>query len=404
MSKPGSKFSAEEDLKVDASAAATHAVNGFDSVKAERLTRVDKNFAHNSFSTFNEYGPDKVLAQSLVVYFYNRLQNAYRDLLGITSFDPYDFAGVMGYSRSYLQTPAEKPYQRDVEGEKEFSILQQHGEALDSRLENVLYMMSQKKMQLKYAGKLSDGRNVTSIDSISILRKVIFITDPLKPKRKVYGLVFHPEFYSNINTYFSRVDISAFPTLRKQNLYGLYLRLVYLKDVMASKQVSVMDTSFNALCEVAQISYGHARRNKNELLKKLSIVTAITTLNVEVCFEKSANGRWNYQPMLKLNNIPEIDDRQERFSGEIFNQLHTLYANLFPEITDRQSSYAAEFCAWLSNTNADHLHKRKTFASAFFKCFRCEIDLYDTRVTKFMDELGTGKGSLVLAIKFAPDG
>lgn len=360
------------------------------------LTRVDKNFTSNSFSTFNEYGEEKTLAQSLVLYFYHKLQTSYTDLLGITAFDPYDFAKTMGYSRTYLQTASSAPYQKEVEGEKAFRLLQEKGEALDSRLENVLYRMTQVKMHLKYGGKLKDGRSITEIDSLSILKKVVFITDPAKPKRKIFGLVFHEEFYSNINSFFSRVELTAFSNLRKANAYNLYLRLVHLQDIMYTKQLQRMETTFNLLCEAAEIDYTQARRNKNELIKKLKIIAqAATSLKVKVDFEKNKNGKHKFQPVLLIEDLQQIDDREKRFYSELFNQLHLLFIKLYPEIVEGKSSYSTDFSDWLFNVNQDHAHKRKCYTTAYAKCFNITLDTYDKRVNTFMSEIQENRAKLL---------
>ena len=340
--------------------------------------------------------------------------------------DPEVFAKKYGYDRSNLFRKVDHPVQfQDLTEEQKTELLRKEEEEMksgkqgelsyrifDSYLENALYILFSRGLQVSGNGEILDVDDVKGIMKGGISIQVLTgLWCVVKEKKILYAYILSEDFKKSLCSYFVKLSMKSFLALRSKSFDGLYSKLVNLKyDLLAQNPPKFRTEpdytpSFETVCVWAQVAAFtkdgtpiEPRKRKNKLNEALKYVRENSDLYFEVQWCNGEYGRSAYIPCFIFSEHDskeyvrkdEYDKEfKKMFKEELQRQLSRTYRELHkvPLFTVVNPD---DFYAWLSDSkNAKNSNIRNAFENAYKAVYKTlpDEDKLNRLFRRFLEQI-----------------
>ncbi|GHT67879.1 hypothetical protein FACS189452_06440 [Bacteroidia bacterium] len=370
------------------------------------MVRIDRNIVHNIdglFDLFNitSENIDDNLLRNVIYYL---CYNYQKDLFSYSTFDPYDFAKIMGYSTVYLRKKHPKPlFMKDFKKMPK-SKQQEHLEnglpCYDNNIENALYLLWKKEVLFSYGAKFYNKTDHEEVITAHQNKRMLIVRDlnvltiksgKTKQLKTVYSLELDDKFLHSLTKYFVRSKVNALIELRKCKLDMLYLKLAQQKDhAIYSKQSEVVFDNFETLCKWCCISPTKKdgtdvppKKRKQLVLEALRKVNEKTDLNYTISATCSRGQKFPYTILLHfILDEAVITDKKKSdkkdmmylFDETLRRDLVSFYKMYVCSGQNPLTISPQGFYNWLCS-DSDYEEKKRVYLLVASKIFGKETDL-----------------------------
>ena len=282
--------------------------------------RFEKNIALNisSLPIEDQDKYTKRVVKALIVYLSIQTQ---KDLFGMGTLDPENFAKVMKLSPKNLNKTCENPACKVYKNLKR---------KYETYIENALFILGFRPLVAEFQ-TTDDNNERTIVKSINILDEIIFGEERINTKggkqKKYYLYKMNDFFKKNLSNYYTKIKIESYINISNINSENFYLHLknIYTSHIQDPKtthwffSIEQLAELLNVSIENLEVKY--QRRDINIKLKKIK-----KQLEKEI---KGINFRWvksSYNPQIKVlefswDNIERVEEIRNAEKRKIFNKV-----------------------------------------------------------------------------------
>lgn len=281
--------------------------------------RFEKNIALNisSLPIEDQDKYTKRVVKALIVYLSVQTQ---KDLFGMGTLDPKNFAKVMKLDDKKLNKICEKPAYKAYKNLKR---------KYETYIENALFILGFRPLVAEFQ-TTDENNKKTVVKGINILDEITFGEERIniKGKQKKYYLYKMNNFFKkNLSNYYTKLKIDSYINISNINAENFYL---YLKNIYTNyiqdPNTKQWFFSIEQLAELLNVAIEnlepkYQRQNINTKLKKIK-----KQLEDEI---KGINFKWvksSYNPQIKVlefswNNIERVEEIRNAEKRKIFNKV-----------------------------------------------------------------------------------
>lgn len=352
------------------------------------IIRIDKALA--PVKQFSIYKENDALIRDIIIFLANIWQ---QDLFHFQIFDPVEFSKVMNWNNNNLRR-AIKPEEVDplfpeINTTMGFALLQLYQTHID-----VIVDPHNDKWG-------AWGRGVKKVNVIEEL-----VPSKGSREKKIYKIKISESFKENLDTFFIKIDLKAYASLKLKNsnaLQELYLFVINLKTKLenSSAVIEKLDAgqttivSFQKLETLKKVSgydYSEVRKIKAKLLSAFEQINATDpNLKATLSFVKGKNTSYAYVPAISFEMRPITEDERHQNRAEIFSHaLQDAMVEFFSKENNIKTEFNDEeilrFQSWAANKKKDFKQKAKIYASVYNRMFKFPIDEHHSFATQFAED------------------
>ncbi len=299
------------------------------------------------------------------------------NIFGYGVLDPTEFARSFKFSKQFLASQHEDPYQlqlRRVLKKSErvnrrktrASHVEQNDIICGNRLENALFILANYALKVTSTSVLEDKTLIRQYGFLRVIESFSMIQDG-KTGKVIYSYKLDRNFRRNLSSLYLTTRKDSFVSLRKSGLGVLYVFLLKLRDALFNQGRSSTDLystpDFEYLCALASVNeYSEPKYRKRDLKQALEKIRKKTELSFDVEWVRG-NGKERYVPLfhfiptLAFNNerANSVRRRAERISVAVLEFKHNLI-EICPFAGRKFDSEAEEFFFdWLKSEDPEQL-------------------------------------------------
>ncbi len=254
------------------------------------------------------------------------------NLFGYGVLDPAEFARTFKFSRHYLMSRHESPYQLQLRRilkdcdrahnrrRSRVSFLDQNSIVCGSRLENALFILAAYPLNVTSTTVSDDKTLVRQYGFLRVIESFSLRQNP-KTGKVIFSYKLDDKFRRNLSSLYLTTRRDSFVALRKSGLGLLYVFLLKLRDALFAEGRSSTDIystpDFEYLCSLASVNMcQEAKYRKRDLNLAFSRITKKTELEMDVEWVKGGEAEkyvplFHFTPTLGFNNERAVKVRRE---------------------------------------------------------------------------------------------
>ncbi len=351
----------------------------------DELFRMEKSvMSKSNFDELSMISGDRIPEALLQYICYEHQWN----MFGYGRLDPVEFSKSFKFSRQFLVSRHEEPYQLQLrkiiqKGRKSnrrqvrTPLTEQNDILCTNRLENALYILANYALKVTSTSVLEDKTLVRQYGFLRVIESFAMVQDG-KTGKVVYLYKLDDKFRRNLSSLYLTTRRDSFVSLRKSGLGVLYIFLLKLREALylqGESSTNVTTTpDFEYLCTLASIhKYDEAKYRKRDLNQAIAKIRKMTELEFDVEWVKGGGAEryvplFHFIPSLDFNNERAVKVRRygERVSVAVLEFKHNLI-DVCPFIGNRYDDDAEDFFfEWLKTEDCE---QQRAIAFALEKTF-----------------------------------
>ncbi len=290
----------------------------------EDIFRMEKSvLTKSNFDELSMISGDRIPEALLEFICYEHQWN----IFGYGVLDPSEFARSFKFSRQYLLTRHDDPYQlqlrkilrksqRENRRRTRLPYAGQDELICGNRLENALFILANYSLKVTSTAVLEDKTLIRQYGFLRVIDSFSMVQEG-KTGKISYTYKLDRNFRRNLSSLYLTTRKDSFVFLRKSGLGVLYVFLLKLREALFSQGKSSTDIyttpDFEYLCSLGAIhEYDEPKYRKRDLRQALEKIRRKTELAFDIEWVKGS-GKERYVPLFHF--VPSLDFNNERASS-----------------------------------------------------------------------------------------